>query len=224
MAIIGSVVDTQTVVTLTEKSFTVNFPTSDLTVVGIYHNDQYVKIPIDSSRNAIFPNAGGKATASAITQVEGTMRRVAFKVTGTALNYSALNIGTSSTVVFYYGTPLTGTLQLENFAGIVATSTLSSGAGTATFTFPSGYLNMIGFSASSTQTAATTILQATWATESGKTFNAYFPMNVVTQSIGNEDIIPLNLPVSITVAVTLSLGTGADVVYIYAYYSKTPGK
>lgn len=220
MPIVGSVVDTQTVVTLTEKAFSVAFPTDNLTIVKIFHNGQYIGIPIDSSLRAIFPNAGGKATAGAITQIEGTGRPVNCKVTGTSLQYFGLTIGTSLTSVFYYGTPLDGSMDYTAYAGIVAASTLSGGSGTATFSFPKGTLRMNGFAASSTQTAATTIIQATWATESGRTVNFYYPMNVVTQASAKDDIISVDLPVAITVAVTLTLGTGADVVYLYAFYAK----
>lgn len=220
MPITGSVVDTETVVTLTEKSFSVAFPENNMTIVGILHNAQYVKIPIDSSLNAILPSGGGKATAGQITNVVGTCRRVNFQITGTNLNYSVLNIGTSATTCFYYGTPLQFSKPLTAYAGIVATSTLSGGSGTATLTFPAGYLKMIGLAASSTLTANTTILQATWSVSSGKTFNAYYPMNMTTQTAGDLDILPLDLSVSITVTVTLSLGTGSDVVYIYAFYQK----
>lgn len=218
MGIVGSIVDTQTVVTLTEKALTVSFPTSNMTVVKIFHNGQYVGVPIDSSKRAIFPNAGGKATTSALTQIEGTGRPVTLPISGTTLNYFGLTIGTSLTTCFYYGTPLAGAKSYTAYAGIVAASTLSSGSGTATFTFPSGGLRMVGFAASSTQTAATTILQGTWATESGRTFNAYYPMNTITQTNTDNDILSLDLPVAISVAVTITLGTGSDVVYLYAFY------
>lgn len=218
MAIVGSVVDTQTVVTLTEKSFTVQFPQSNMTVVKIFHNGQYIGVPIDSSKRAIFPNSGGKATTSALTQIEGTGRPVTLPISGQSLNYFGLTIGTSLTTCFYYGTALAGAKPFTAYAGVVAASTLSSGAGTATFSFPSGGLLMNGFAASSTQTAATTILQATWATASGQTFNAYYPMNSVTQTNTDNDILALGLPVAQTVAVTITLGTGADVVYLYAFY------
>lgn len=219
MAIVGSVVDTQTVVTLTETNFTnVAFPEPNLTVVKVFTNGIYVGIPLDSSRRAIFPNNGGKATTSALTQIEGTGRPVTFQITGTGLNYFGLQKGTSLVTCFYYGTPLANALPATAYAGIVASSTLSSGSGTATFSFPSGNLTMTGFSANSTQTAATTILQATWATESGKTFNAFYPMNILTQSESIEDILAVNLTVAISVAVTISLGTGSDVVYLFAFY------
>lgn len=218
MPIQASVVDTQTVVTLTEKALTVAFPTAGLTIVKIFHNGQYIGVPIDASKRAIFPNCGGKATTSALTQIEGTGRPVTLLVTGTTLNYFGLTIGTSLTSVFYYGTPLDGALDYKMYAGVVAASTLSGGSGSATFTFPSGNLKMTGFAVSSTQTAATTIIQAAWATESGKTFNGYYPMNIVTQNDAKSDILGLDLPVSITVAVTITLGTGADVIYLYGFY------
>lgn len=218
MGIVGSVVDTEVVVTLTEKALTVAFPTENMTVVKVFHNGQYVGTYIDSSKRAIFPNSGGKATASAITQIEGTGRVVNFNISGTTLNYFGLTIGTSLTTCFYYGTPLDGSQDYTAFAGVVAASTLSSGSGTATFTFPSGNLNMTAFAASSTQTAATTVLQASWPTATGQTFNAFYPMNIVTQLQGNPDFLGLDLKVSITVAVTLTLGVGADVVYLYAFY------
>ena len=218
LGIVGSVVDTQVVVTLTEKALTVTFPTENMTVVKVFHNGQYIGTYLDASRRAIFPNSGGKATASAITQIEGTGRVVNFQITGTTLNYFGLNIGTSLTSCFYYGTPLDGSQDYSAFAGVVAASTLSGGAGSATLSFPSGNLRMTALAASSTQTAATTVLQASFPTATGQTFNAFYPMNVVTQAPLNPDFLGLDLAVSITVTVTITLGTGADVVYIYAFY------
>jgi hypothetical protein len=221
--IVGSVVDTQTVVTLTEKAFTLAFPTDNLMVVKILTNGQYVGVPIDSTRRAIFPNCGGKATAGAITQIAGTGRPINLPINGSSLNYFGLNIGTTMTTVFYYGTPLQGSKPFTAYAGVVAASTLSGGAGTATFSFPSGKLTMIAFAASSTQTAATTILEASWATSTGQVFNAFYPMGIVTQTEVNHDFLIINLPVSITVAVTITLGTGSDVVYLYGFYQQGSG-
>lgn len=218
MAIVGSVVDTQTVTTLTEGAFTVAFPENNLTIVGVITSGIYIKVPLDSSRNAVLPAAGGKATAGQITQVVSTMRRVNWTINGTSLNYSVLTKGTSVTTCFYYGTALPNSRPLEQWAGIVSPSTLSSGAGSATFTFPAGKLRMVGFTAASSLTANTVIIQASWATSSGQTFNAFVPMGLYTQNGQNEDIIQLDLAVSITVVVTLTLGTGSDVIYIFAYY------
>jgi hypothetical protein len=223
VGIVGSVVTTTTVVTLTETAFTVTLPTANMTVVKVFHNGQYVGVPINSSLRAIFPNCGGKATTSALTQIEGTGRPVTIPVVGTALNMFGLTIGTSLVTCLYYGSPLINAKPYTAYAGIVAASTLAAGAGTATFTFPSGNLQMIAFAASSTQTAATTILQAAWATSSGQIFNAYYPMNIVTQAENNNDFLLVTLPVSIVVTVTLTLGTGADVVYLYAFYQNVQG-
>jgi hypothetical protein len=219
MAIIGSVVDTQTVVTLTDTPEKVTFPQANLTVVGIVHNAVYVSIPIDSSRSAFFPNTGAKSTTGQVTQIVGALRRIHFTINGTQLNYNIYTKGTSSTVCFYYGSPLQNSRDYRQFAGIAAISTLSGGAGTATLTFPSGPLTMTGFAAALGNAAQSGVIQAAWSTSSGQVFNCFALAGTVTAFDGNAlDILPLNLRVSQTVTVTITLGTGADVVVLFAYY------
>jgi len=219
MAIVGSVLDSQTVTAHTEKALTLSFPEAGLTVVGVLMNAVYIKVPIDSTRVAVLPMTGGNVTsATPGFQQAGAMRKVNWTLTGQTLNYTTLAAGTNSTVVFYYGTPLTGSLEYKQFSGVVATATLSSGAGSATFTFPSGQLTMKGFAGTIGIAAASQALQAQWSTSSGKTFTAYVLANSITAFDAASDIISLNLPVAQSVTVTLSGGVGSDIVYIYGFY------
>lgn len=219
MAIVGSVVVTPTVSSLVETSETATFPQAGLIVVKILTNATYVKIPIDATRSAIFPSAGGNPTNSTPEfQISGTGRNVNVPVNGTALNYSVYALTTTPTTVFYYGTPLANAKALAAYAGVVALSTLSSGSGTGTFTFPSGGLQITGIAGSMGLAAASQVLQVQFATSPGQTFTAFILAGMVTQSKDSDDILPLSLPVSQTVALTISGGVGSDKVAIYAYY------
>lgn len=218
MAIVGSVLDEETVVANTLTSFTLTFPQSGLNVVAVFHNCTYISIPLDASRNAILPSAGsGQATYPA--RISGVIRRVNFVINGTALNYSVYTGSTTSDAVFYYGTPLTGGIDLKMFAGVAAAVTLSSGAGTGTITFPSGPLTMTGVTVAMGGAAASLALNVSWSTSSGQTFNIYISSRILTNSNGdNSDIIPLALTVAQTVAFTVSKGVGSDLIVLFAYY------
>jgi len=222
MAIQGSVVSAPTVTALTLTAETVTFPTANLQVVKVIHSAVYVQIPIDSSRVGILPSAGGNTTyaASNGAQITGTGRNVNFPVTGTVLNYSVYSLSTTPVMCFYYGTPVSGSKPLSAYAGVAAAVTLSSGAGSGTFTFPSGDLNMTGITGTMGLVSGdgSGVLEVTWNTSSGRTFNAFILGNMVTQIGGDLDILPLDLTVAQTVAFTITLGTTADKTVIYAYY------
>jgi len=217
--IVGSVVDTQTVVTLTETAETVTFPIDNLTVVGIVSNGVYTKVPINNARNAVIPAySGAFPTTGQLTAIEAPFRKLHFTINGTALSYSTFQKGTSVTTCFYYGTPLTGSRPFEQLAGITTKVTLSGGSGSGVFTFPSGQLEFTGFTAAFGLAAQSGVVQAAWATSPGITFNAF----VIAAQVADEefhDIIPLGVgKVSITLTVTLTLGTGADVVVMFGFY------
>jgi len=135
--------------------------------------------------------------------------RVNFVVKGTVLNITA---SASSTVTVYYGKAGANSPPLEQFAGVVATSTLSSNAGTATITFPSGGLTLTGMAIADSGANYATV---TWSVSSGATIFLYEP-NVVLAGI--REIFPLNLPVQTTLLVTTAGGGASDVVTIVAYY------
>jgi hypothetical protein len=218
MAIIGSVVDTQTIVANTLTPFTVQFPESNLTIVAIFSNATMVQIPIDASRNAVLMNAGsGQLTYPA--RVSTVARRVTVAVNGFVLAYSAHTGSTSVVTAFYYGTALTDSVDFKQLSGVASIVTLSSGAGSGTLTFPAGNLTMTGFELAFGGAAASAALLASFATSPGKVFNAYVTSRLLTTSNGsNSSVLPVNLPVSQTVSFTLANGTGSDVVIVVAYY------
>lgn len=219
MGIVGAVVVNPTVVTLTETAETATFPEANLQVVAIVQNSEYIKIPIDSSRNAVIANFGGNTTNSSPGRVVGTFRKVNFPVTGTSLNYSIYALGTTPIAAFYYGTPLQGSKSFMAFAGVTTAATLSSGAGSGTWTFPSGNLKLTAVSAGFGLAAASTALEITWTTSSGKTMNALIPAAVLTGAPTSDDLVIMdNLPIAQTVAFTLSQGTGSDKTVSYAFY------
>jgi hypothetical protein len=224
MAITGSVFDTQSVSANTLTPFTVTFPQAGLTIVAIFHDCTFIQIPLDPSRNAVLPNAGsGQATYPA--RVSEIARRVHYTINGTTIAYSVYSGATTTDTVFYYGTALTDSVPLESMAGVVALSTLSSGSGTATLTFPSGGLTMTGFTVCMGGAAASLALRVQFNTSPGQVFDAYVTARLVTTANGSSsDILPVALPVSQTVALTITLGVGADKVAVVAYYTGTPGK
>lgn len=219
MTIVGSVISTPTVSSLVETAETVTFPQAGLTIVKILTNASYVKIPIDASRNAVFPVAGGNPTNSTPeAQISGTGRNVSLPINGTVLSYSVYALTTTPTTAFYYGSALQNAKPLSAYAGVTATATLSGGSGTATWTFPSGGLKLVGITGTMGLAAASQVLQLAFATSPGQTFTAFVLAGLVTQSKDSDDILPMSLPISQTVAVTLSGGIGSDKVVIYAYY------
>lgn len=220
--ITGSVLATPTVSahTLTTPTGGLTFPQAGLTVVGIIQSSVYVSIPLDSSRNAILPNCGGNTAQSSPPQTVGTFRPVSWTINGTTLNYSVYSETTSPTICFYYGTPVAGTRPLTAFAGIATASTLSSGSATQTITFPSGGLTLNGVSATMGLVAASSILELEWATSSGQTFTAFIPANILTaERGGTADILPVGLTVAQTLTVSVSQGTGSDVIVSYFFYN-----
>lgn len=204
MGIVGSV----TATTSSASATTVTLPTSNLTIVGIYSTGgvPYVKIPDTPSTQAIIP----------LTQSTGTgpvtpMRKVHFTVNGNVLNFTPGG-SSSNTFTFYYGTPLPGSIPLKQFRAVVGQGTLSSGAGSATLSFPSGNLKFTGITVGDTTGAHS--VTVSFATSTGQT---------VTLTWGSTnpqdffDIVPLDLPTQLTVTVTLT-GTSSDVINVYGFY------
>lgn len=219
MAIQGSVSDSQTVTSLTETAFTVAFPQAGLTIVAVDQNATYVKVPIDSTRQGVLIHAGGNpGHSTSAPQVLGTYRRVHWTLNGQSLNYSTFVLGTTSVVTFYYGTPLQASKPLIQYAGVTAQATLSSGAGSATWSFPNGGIRLTGFSAAMGLAANSALLNLTWSTSSGQQMVGTVRGNIVTEVKDDTDIIPTDLPVSQTVTVAISSGSGSDVVVLFAFY------
>lgn len=218
MGIVGSVLVTPTVSANTLTASTATFPQAGLTVVKIWHGGTYLSIPIDSTKSAIFPSTGGVPGGSATVATLGTGRRVNFAINGTVLNFSILSVSTGPNIVFYYGTPLEKSKPLAAYSAVVAKTTLSTGSGTGTWAFPSGPLKLIGVAASVGQAAASTGIEVAWNTSSGQSISIFVAAASLTQHEGDADIFATDLTVSQQVTTTITLGTGSDVVYTYAYY------
>jgi hypothetical protein len=186
----------------------VAFPMSGLTIIGIISNGTFVQIPIDSSRIAILPNTQNSETAGNVFP----MRHVHWTMNGTSLNYTTPD-NSVTTVVFYYGSPYADSKPLSSFAAVVASATLSGGAGTATLTFPSGDLNFAGITF--IDTTAGHDVTGSWATSSGQLMTLYYPQVMVKNYL---DITGLSLTVQQTLSITLA-GTGSDVIYVICYYA-----
>lgn len=195
------------------------FPSAGLTVVGIVSNGVYTKIPINNARFSVIPAySGAFPTAAQLTAIEAPFRKVTVPIDGTKLNYLTYQKGTSVTTCFYYGTAFADAKPFTALAGITTVVTLSGGAGSGTFTFPAGELQFTGFTAAFGLAAQSGVIQAAWSISSGKTFNAFVIAAQVADGVFS-DIIPLEVgKVSQTLLVTLTLGTGADVVVMFGYY------
>lgn len=216
--IIGSVISAPTVTANTLTSETVTFPSAGLQVVGIVFSGTYISIPLDPTRNAIVPNAGGSWTTSDPGQTVGAMRRVHFTIKGTSLTYSVYSATTTPIICFYYGTPLSGSQPLTNYSGVATAATLSSGSATVSVTFPSGQLKFTGVTATMGAAAASSVLELQWNTAPGLTFTAFVPANLLTSDVLSEDIIPLDMTVQQTLSVAVSAGTGSDKIVVVTYY------
>ena len=207
MGIQGSVV-----ATLAGGANTVNLPESGLTIVGLLTNMVYISIPIDSSRNAIFPTMPKNANTGTATAL---MRRVTWKVNGNSLNVTASSGG--GIAIFYYGTPLPNSKKLTDFAGIVGSVALSAAtAGNISMAFPSGNLKLTGFSGAYASTEG--YVQYSWNTSSGQAFTAFVVDNPVIDESA-RDILPMDLSVAQTVTVAVLAGTAVtDTVYAFMFY------
>lgn len=219
MGIVGAVLSNPTVSANTATAETATFPQANMTIVKIVHSATYITIPIDSTRTAVLPATGGIIGGSATVATQGTGRLVTFTVNGTVLNYTVKSVGTTPVVVFYYGTPIAGSKPLTAYAGVIAQSTLSTGSGSGTWNFPSGPLKLTGVTAGIGQAAASTAIQIAWNTSSGQSMNVFVVAGSLSQTPTDTDIFPTDLTVSQQVTLTLSGGTGSDVVYAYAFYA-----
>lgn len=199
MPITGSVQKTS----LSVAATTVTLPANALTIVGLQFNGPLLSIPIDPTRSAFFVNAGGT------TKVNSKTHLVQFVVSGTTLNFQTYYSATTS-ATFYYGSAAEGQLALTSFAAVHQAATLVAGTATATVTFPSGPLTMVGIIGVDTTAAADVTLN--FNTSAGQSLTAYFP----NQILANE-ILPILLPVSQTLSVTYT-GTGTDVLEAIIYY------
>ena len=201
MAIEGSII-----VNLSAGNNSVDLPDSGLTIVGLLHQGPYISIPIDTSRNAIFPTMNTSNTATSL------LRKVSFKVNGNALNvYSPV----AALAVFYYGTPLPNSKKLEDYAGVVTPIALSAAtSGSGTINLPGGKMAITGLTATYSSTEG--YVQVSFSTGTGQQFNAFVVSNEVTDF---NDIIPLQLigAQSFTVAIT-SGAPVTDTVYVYVFY------
>lgn len=178
-----------------------------MTIVGMIFDGPYIQIPIDSSRNALIPNTmNGDTTGNVFP-----LRRVHWTVNGQVLNFTTVT-GTN-TVIFYYGSPYSDSTPLLQMAAVVASATLSSGAGTVTLNFPSGNLKFTGITTLDNTGAHT--VELTWSTSTGQSMDLLF----LTPTLKNyRDIVGLDLVTSTNLTITIA-GTGSDVVYVLGYYA-----
>lgn len=203
MPAVGSVSKTG----LSSGTQTATMPLPNLTIVGIAFNGTCLSIPIDQSRSAFFINTG-QSTAGGMSVKK--WHNVTFQVSGTTLNFQTYDAAVTN-ATFYFGTPGEGQLPLAAYSAVRATVTLSSGTGTATLSFPSGNLTLVGISATDVTTAAKDIT-LNWNTSSGQSMTVYLPALTLS-----DEIVPTSLAVSVSLSVTVT-GNASDVITVIAYY------
>lgn len=197
MAIEGSVLLNVT----TAGSNTVTLPNSGLTIIGIFHNFNYMKIQLAPGKNAVIPNLGiGYRRVLPVTFTPGTNQ--IFIDSGSSTGY----------VVFYYGTPLPGAKPLAAYSGVVATATTSaSGSGTVTPTFPKGTGKLTGF----TNYVTASYVETYFNIATGKTL--YF-FDTGNERLENDNITPLNVDLVDNFTVNYTAGAALSFYAIF-YYS-----
>lgn len=214
MAIEGSV-------TSAVSGTSVTLPSKDITLIGAtvfaHTTSGYLSIPIDGSRNALFPFVAAIAVVTTLnpeTNINGGISGIQpfiLKPTGATLNYTGTGLS-GGTFVFYYGTAFPGSLPLTAFAAVAVSHTTGT---SLAFTFPSGDIVLTGITHVHGSSSSQTLFQfqASFNTGPGKTVLFVFGMNMV------RDVIPLNnIVVASTLTVTgaytgLHVGTGYLIIY-----------
>jgi hypothetical protein len=158
-------------------------PSSDLQIIGVYAGTYYISIVTGPGTNAIIP----------INTPSRHIQPVQFKPGTNVINFY---VPTACTVVFYYGTPLSGSKNLTDFNGVVnGASPTAAGSGTLTFNFPKGSGKL---KATATLMSASTMTY-TFNTSTGKslTFQEFSG-----EFAGVDAISPVDVPLADTVTVS----------------------
>jgi len=211
MGIEGSVTS---VVTATS----VTLPATKIQVIGatVHTADVsgHLQIPINSSRNAIFPFRATTATTTATAGGKFNRNEWHFNLTtdGNVLNFTGTGL-TNGTFVFYYGTPFPDAKPLNAFAGVVTSYTTGA---TVTMTFPAGDLQLTGIINIIGSDAGQTNLYVidSWASASGKT---------ITIPFANGEPMEIKPLTNVTAAASLVVtqtydGTHVATGYLIFYY------
>jgi len=178
----------------------VSLPASDLTIVGITFDDNYLSIPIGPGKNAIIPHMGqGGPRILPVHFTPGTNQITVFTPTNGAV------------VVLYYGTPLAGSKNLTDLTGVVVSASPSAaGSGSVNVTFPkSGTIT--GYSGYVTASYC----QFSWNTSTGKVLTIY---DEATEQLGTQNITPLSIPTGDSF--TLNYNAAAALTFYSIFYYK----
>jgi len=205
MAVQGSVL-----ASLVSGLNTINLPADNLTIVGIYPFGAQVGIQTSPGKFAYPP-------APTPTINPGPqMIKVHYKMSTSQLLVQAFSSGT---IVIYYGTPLSGSVPLEKFTGVLTTVNFAASGSTsqtATVTMPKSGATLRGFVAYEAQTGFEYSIQ--WNTSTGKSLTFY---SVPGQSAHTSDIVELEIPdtaISFSVTVDASSTSAANSVNFILYY------
>jgi len=193
MAIQGSVL-----ITSNGGANTVTLPSSDLTIVGIFHNDIYVSIQMSPGQFAYIPHFGtGFRRYAPVTFKPGT-------------NSFTISSPTSGAyIVIYYGTPVANAKPLSDYIGVLASASPSAaGSGSVNVNFPKGSGKLTGYSCYVT----TSYVETQFNTATGKQLTFF---DVTEEVLEIQNITPLD--VSLADTFTLNYTAGAALSF-YAFF------
>lgn len=176
----------------------VSLPSSDLTIVGVFHNLPYLGIQLGPGKTAFLANLGtGYKRVIPVTFKPGT-------------NQITINCPAPGNVVFYYGTPLTAAKSLDLYAGVVVTaSPAAAGSGTLTVAFPkSGKLT--GF----TNYVTASYVELSWNVSTGKVLTFF---DTSLERLENDNITALNVPIVDTLLISYTAGAALTFYAIFYY-------
>ena len=178
---------------------TINLPADNLTVIGLYPFGLSVGIQLTPGVFAYVPQP------NPMVNPQHQIIRVTYKMSSSQL---IVNSSSSGNLVVFYGTPLPGSMPLENFKGVSTTVNFAASGATSqtlTITMPKSGGTLVGFIAYENQDTEEYVV--TFQTSTGKTVSFYaVPGQLATAA----DIIALNLPnTAITFPVTVSVSSTA---------------
>ena len=197
-------------VTVSAGLNTIQLPSDNLTIVGLYPFSVYVGILLSPGEFAYPPQP-----------VPSVNPQHLFIKTHYKMSTSQLIVNSSGAgnLTVYFGSPLPNSIPLESFKGVLTVVAFAAAGATSqnvTVNMPKSNGTLVGFSVYEAQSGYEYDLS--WSNSTGKTMTFYATYGQIATA---EDIVPLNVPNvanSFTVAVNTSSTTASNTVTFILYY------
>ena len=205
MAIEGSVN-----VSLVAGLNTINLPSDNLTIVGMYPFSVSVSVQVNPGMFANLPQPNPEINP------QHQLIRFTLKMSTSQL---IVNSSGNGNLIVYYGTPLPGSKELSSYSGVSTTVAFASAGATSqtlTIAMPKSGATLVGIIAMEAQTGYEYSLVLN--TSAGKSLTFY---SVPGQIASTEDIVPLNIPNvanNFTVIVSTSSTAATNTMTFILYY------